>query len=947
MKKDSSKKTKKQIAHIVNHTHWDREWRYPMWETKNMLISFMDELIDSLELGTCHSFLLDGQVIPVMDYLEFFPEKKERINKLVKAGKLLIGPWYTLPDEYPVDGEALVRNLIWGNRICKKFGDIFNVGYTSFGWGQTAQLPQIYAGFGIDTTMVGKRVRSERAPDSEFIWRAPDGTELLTTRFGILGRQNFYLGFHLSVLFGVDHKSEDWDYDYSDAYTAFHRADREKMEQDHFMLETPNKWSLDIITQELIDELWETTDASLINDHRLMMNGCDYAAYQNMMPELIDYLNKKDKKKRTWVQTSMAEFVKIMNKQIDRKKLKIVKGELRDGPANVMTANALSTRLYLKILNKKAQNMLIRFAEPMANLTALQGANYPEQFVKKAWKYLLESHPHDSINGVTQDKTVEDNKSRLNQVIDIANTVIEQSMKDLIVKIDMSKFNDHDVLLIVFNPLPYSCKNVVEAWVNMPKNTKTKFMSPPPDGLQIYDTKNNAVNTQWEGYKEKGYCVAELHTRARSFFCHRHRLFFDTGIIPAGGYKIFRAGAIETGKLKKGIAWNDENAKSEGSILTAPNVLENEFLYVEFNPNGTFNLTDKKAKKTFSNLNYFEDRGDVGDYWVNVQPMFNETYNSLGCNARIWSKEAGPLQSTIVTEINMPVPDLCIPEQQRRGNNKVDLIIRTYVTLRAGSDQVEINVEFENKHQDHRLRAMFPTGISNAKFADAGGHFVVDSRPIKTPGPIANSSWPDMATLPMNNFVDISDNKTGIAFLTDCLTEYEVFDNKERTVALTLLKACKDWICTERAGSDFPSQKGGQCFGKHKLRYAVKPHKGNWQTANIPLAAEQFNMPPAPVQTSSHKGTLPGTEKSLFEIDNNNLRFSTLKKTEDRDTIIVRLSNPTDVLQKGNLVFANEVKKAWLTNLNEERGKEIKLTAKKKVSVSAASGKIVTVEIKF
>ena len=399
--------------------------------------------------------------------------------------------------------------------------------------------------------------------------------------------------------------------------------------------------------------------------------------------------------------------------------------------------------------------------------------------------------------------------------------------------------------------------------------------------------------------------------------------------------------------MKKGFAWNVDNAKSEGSLLKATNVLENEYLYVEFNPNGTFNLTDKKAKKTFSNLNYFEDRGEIGDYWINVRPMFNEVYNSLGCHARIWSKETGPLQSTIVSEITMSLPDRCIPEQQRRGDKKVDLIIRSYVTLRAGEDHVEINVEFENKHQDHCLRAMFPTGISNAKFADAGGHFVVDSRPIKTPGPIANSVWPDMATLPMNNFLDISDNKTGVAFLSDCLTEYEVVDNKERTVALTLLRACKNWICTERAGSDFPSQKGGQCFGQHKLRYAVKPHKGNWQTANIPLAAEQFNVPVIPVQTSSHKGILSGTEKSLFEIDNTNLRFSTLKKTEDRNTIIVRLSNPTDILQKGNLIFANNIKKAWLTDLNEKRGKEIKLTAKRKVPVSAQSGKIITIELKF
>ncbi len=935
-----TKKTEKKIAHIVNHTHWDREWRYPIWETKNMLIDFIDELIEELESGTCQSFLLDGQVAPVLDYLEFRPENKEQIQKLVESGKLLIGPWFTLPDEYPVDGEALVRNLLWGNRLCREFGKALDVGYTSFGWGQTAQLPQIYNGFGIETAMIGKRVRPERAPKSEFIWRAPDGTELLATRFGELGRQNFYLGFHLSVLFGVNYANQEWNYDYSKAYTAYHRADKEKMEQDHFMLDTPKKWGFELITQELIDELWETTADSVIKNHRLMMNGCDYTAYQKMMPELIDFLNKNDKKKRKWVQTSMADFVKVMNKEIDRKKLNVVEGELRDGPAIKMTANALASRLYLKILNKKAQNMLIRFAEPMANLAALHGTKFPEHFIKSAWKLLLESHPHDSINGVTQDKTADDNEARLNQVVDIANTVIEKTLRNLIVKIDMRKFKDGDILITVFNPLPYSHGCVIEAWVNMPKDF------PDQNGLQVYDAKNNPVSTQWEGMEEKLYCVAEIHTRTRPFYCNRHKLFFKTGEIPAGGYKVFRVGKIDLKKNKKGVIWNDIDAKPETRLIKEPNVLENEFLRVEFNSNGTFNLTDKTTKKVFENLNYFEDRGEMGTYWVNRRPMYDRVYNSLACKAKIWSEESGALQATIVSEVLMTLPDRVIPDQQRRGDKETDLIIKASVTLCAGEKQIEVNVEFENRHQDHCLRAMFPTGISGAKFSNAGGHFIVDKRPVKPMrGPAAGTVWPDMATLPMNNFVDVSDNKNGVAFLTNSLTEFEVLETNKRTVALTLIRSCKNWIPTERVGTEYPSQKGGQCFGYHKLSYAIKPHKGDWQTANIPLAAEQFNMPLLPIQTSAHKGELSGTEKSLFEISNPALRFSALKKTEDRETIIVRIYNPTNKLQNGNLVFAHEVKKAWLTDLNEKRGKKIKLISKHKVPVSVKTGKIVTLEI--
>ncbi|UCD30526.1 MAG: hypothetical protein JSV03_08680, partial [Planctomycetota bacterium] len=61
---------KKRIAHIISHTHWDREWRYPIWETRLLLIDFMNELIEVLESGKYPGFLLDGQVAPVLDYLE-------------------------------------------------------------------------------------------------------------------------------------------------------------------------------------------------------------------------------------------------------------------------------------------------------------------------------------------------------------------------------------------------------------------------------------------------------------------------------------------------------------------------------------------------------------------------------------------------------------------------------------------------------------------------------------------------------------------------------------------------------------------------------------------------------------------------------------------------------------------------------------------------------------
>ena len=948
--KKSRDNNESQIAHVVSHTHWDREWRWPIWQTRMMLVDFLDELIEVLESGQYAGFLLDGQVIPVLDYLDTRPEMKERIIQLVQADKLQIGPWYTLPDQYPVDGEALVRNLLWGMRKADELGGAFRVGYTSFGWGQTAQLPQIYAGFGIDLAFVGKQVSKKRAPHSEFVWRSPDGSELLATRFGSDGRANFYFNVHLSLLFGIDHKGSDWYYDWANGGIAYHRADAEQMEQDHFRLDPPTDWHPEFVTPELIEAVWRTTDDSVLDNDRLMMNGCDYTAAQPLLQKMLDRFNEVDaQKNRKWVQSTLPQFIDLMRRDIDQSSLCVVEGELRDGPAGPLTGNALSTRLYVKRLNKHAQNMLIRFAEPTAAMATVAGSKYPHEFLRQAWQYLLESHPHDSINAVAQDKTALDVCDRLRQVIDISQAVGNRAMQELIRRIDTSSYSKTDVLVVVFNPLPYKRREVIEAWVNVPDSTarnQTWRAYQDPQGLMVFDADDNPLGTQNEGATQETYCISELHTRAFPFNCLRHRIFFDTGDVPACGYKVFRVSPMADDR-PAAIPWSDSVAGT-GSLLTSPNRLENEHLVVQMNPNGTFDLTSKETGKKFQGLNYYEDRGEHGDYWFNRRPMFDDIHTSLGCSARIWSQESGPLHATLVSEITMLLPRKGDLDQQRRGAEKAELTIRTAVTLKSGHKYAQVNVEFDNHHHDHYLRAMFPSGLVDAEYADAGGHFTVDRRPIQPQGPTENSIWPDMATQPMNMFLDVSDSETGLAFLTDSLTEYEVLDNEERTVALSLLRAVRNWICTEtRVGSSFPSQTGGQCLGRHNIRYAMFPHSGGWHEANVPLTAECFSMPARPVQTNAHAGTLADMNASMLEISNPLLRFSAIKKTEDRPTWLVRFYNPTAQVQKGHLTFSSELTHTWSTNLDEQRQAELPLTDANTVSISVDAHKIVTVEVEL
>ncbi|MBI9018163.1 MAG: hypothetical protein JEZ07_12980 [Phycisphaerae bacterium] len=904
----------KRTGHIISHTHWDREWRYPIWQTRQLLVEFIDELLEVLENGKYAGFVMDGQVAPIIDYLEVRPQNRDRLVKLISEGKLQIGPWLTLPDEYPVDGEALIRNLLLGHRAAEKLGKVMKIGYTPFGWGQTAQLPQLYGGFGIETAFIGKKVNKDRAPDCEFLWQGPDGSELLASRFGDMGRQNFYFCINLTALYGMDHATLDWKYKWGVHGLMYHRTDTEQMQQDHFRLDAPADLHLDLIDAAAADRCWATTNESLLENDRLMMNGCDYAAAQRLLPEMIEKLQQVDPD-RQWTQSTLPQFAKLMLEKIDRSKLKTVKGELRDGPVGWLTGNALATRQYIKQKNRKAQNKLIRLAEPFAAMATLLGHEYPAFMLNKAWDYLLKSHPHDSINGVMQDKSARDVCSRLDQVIDIADTLSNKSMQQMIADIDLSGFAKDDVLLVAFNSLPYPRRDTLEAWVTMPNDYDHKTTFPDDMGfLAVYDAKGNPLATQWQGAEDQMYCVAELHARILPYYCKRHRIFFDSGTIPAMGYKVFR---IATGaEIRSQDVHFADNQAYSCSLLKAPNVMENEYLTVTINPNGTFNLTDKITAHVFENMNYFEDRGQHGTYWVNWHPKDQRSYNSLGCHAEIYAEETGPLQSTIVTEVTMNLPQRGDKLAQKRGDNIQPLKIKTRITLKANSPQLFIETSFDNQHEDHTLRAIFPTGVKD-EYANAGGHFTIDRRPIAAQGPTPKSHWPDMATQPTTDFVDLSCNERGIAFIHDCLNEYEVLNDDNRTVALTLLRSVKNWIVTGHVGSDFPDQKGGQCLGRHTLSYAIMPHAGDFNEAKVGQMARQFNVPVIPIQTNSHEGSLSGSELSFMAIDNPHIQFSCLKAAADCDKWILRIYNPTNIAQQGRLKFFKELKAIKVCDLNE------------------------------
>ncbi|MBY0273787.1 alpha-mannosidase, partial [Candidatus Binatia bacterium] len=170
---------------LVSHTHWDREWYRTFQTFRARLVDAIDRVLELVEADDGFRFLLDGQTIALEDYLEIRPERRVALERACRAGRIAIGPWYVQPDSLLPSGEAQVRNLREGRRVGAAFGPVSRVAYTPDSFGHPAQLPQLFAGFGLGPFVYwrGNGDEIDHLP-AEWLWQAPDGSAVLAHHLG-------------------------------------------------------------------------------------------------------------------------------------------------------------------------------------------------------------------------------------------------------------------------------------------------------------------------------------------------------------------------------------------------------------------------------------------------------------------------------------------------------------------------------------------------------------------------------------------------------------------------------------------------------------------------------------------------------------------------------------------------------------------------------------------
>ncbi len=922
--------SKKYTMHVISGTHWDREWRHTAEQSKLRLVDLMDNIINILETkDTYKCFCVDGGMIVIEDYLTIRPENKDRIKKLIKDKKMWVVNWYTLPETNTVAPESLIRNLLWGHKMSEEFGGGMKSGYTATSYGQPSQLPQIYRGFDIDTAIFYRGTNHYVIKTPLFKWEGADGSELDTLRtFDEVTRTNWFFYVHNPIVLGKP--SKDLSYTYDKSQIPVHMASMNLYEKAFVLLHEEFDYNHDPeVLKKGINAIYEQAEPYKIGNHLLALNMEDNDEPYKYLPEMMDDMNKVSEDIE-FVQESLDDYMDTIRAAMPRDEMYHHKGELRYTTMEYNNFNSLlgathSSRIKLKMLNDKCENYLMNSAEPLASFASFYGKEYPRTNLNRAWEYLLKCHAHDSICGAAVDRAHEDMLYNFSLAQTVAEEVTARSTIALYNQVDTSKnFEEDDHVITLFNTLPYARKEVVPLVIDTPKGGSGKKVDTGVDGMgdtdefyDIIDKDGNLVNYTELGCEDIKIAVErELDTKAIKFPARRRRILIEAEI-PAMGYASyalrFRAPKFE---------YLPEIGDNRKLIARDNGVLENDKLKVRINPNGTFSLTYKETGRTMENMHYFTDSGETGSAHVSTQPLRNPIMTSHGSVATITLMETNLHRGTFKVELSIRIPVAATEDGKDRFTEMKELPVTYFITLEKGSDIVKIKTVLTNECRDHKLCVNFPSGI-NTDWAVSESAFDVAKRTIKwtEDGDNQEKFFPFQ---PMQNFVDVSDGKEGVAILTKGLREYEVQDDEDRTMKLTLLRTQRAYMTANgnMTPEELAQYTGQHSIGKLEYEYAIYPHIGEWDEAKVLHHAYDFKVQINAIKGVVKEGVLP-VSGSIISVNSDKVMFSAIKQAENGDGTTIRIWNISGDAFPLEVSTLLPVKSVIETKMNEQKIRDV------------------------
>ena len=919
-------------ATVISHTHWDRAWYVTFQEYRIRLVRLVDRLLHLLATRPDYRvYMLDGQMAVLEDYLEVRPQRVRELQDLCKAGRLGVGPWYVLADEFLVSPEALIRNLMLGHRMGSDYGGVVKIGYVPDGFGHVGQLPQLLRGFDIDNAFFWRGLGAEgERLGTEFEWAAPDGSTVTTIWMP--------WGYHNISNIGY----------------PIHWGDTTQMEFDE-----------DLALAQIRKAL-AALKPMAHTPALLLMNGIDHAEAEPRLPQIIARANAEIEDADEYIRTefhhgTLAEHLaRVRAADVE---LPTFEGEFRWGRYSEILQGVYATRIHLKQINHRVETLLERYMEPLAALAWFAGAEVPEgtdDVMWTAWRWLLKNHPHDDIYGSGIDAVHDEMLYRFSQAEQIGQFVVRDSLRYLARQIDFS--GQTGTPLLVYSPLGWDRQEIVTGDIDF------DFDDPTADSFHLVDGQGQVIPHQALSDEQVFWMETLKPNRKR-----RVRVAFP-GAIPACGYRAYWAqpGPVQT-PVSADEDWHlrEDGAENLGA--------ENRYLSFTIAADGGLDVTDKATGHTYRSLGHFYDVEDAGDEYSYCPCPHMLTLSTVGGDAKVSRVAAGPCLATFRIERVLRIPAGLTTDRQRRARRRVALPIISEITLYRDQPGLFITTQIDNQARDHKLSVVFPTGLNPAQ-CTVDAAFAIMPRAIDLPD---STGWVEDPTPLMHQrtFTDVSEGGRGLAILNRGLPAVEVTRQYSAAqaggtrIALTLLRSVgwlsRDDLSNRRvaAGPLVPTP-GAQCLGAFTYEYAILPHAGDWR--EVHRAAYNYAAPLLLARADTHEGLelremnitrddpnqvkpipwprggpLPATQ-SFIRVDPPTLALSAVRRTAGGG-LVVRFYNLERSPAIARVTTSFPLAAAYRLNLAEERQDDLAvqdgIASLRVVTIPTRGAEIVTCEL--
>ncbi len=886
------------IFYYINGTHWDREWYRPFQGFRYILMDVLDEVIDTLEKDPeFELYILDGQTAVLDDYLEISPQMRPRLENLIREGRIAVGPWYTMPDEYLVSGESLIRNLLMGHAKAKEYGakDAMKYGYICDIFGHIAQLPQILAGFDIHGALIQRAINMDTTPP-HFIWQSPDGTQCFTNRTP----EDFGYGWFYHYV--TEPHNQGWDKDPEHLLQrAIEMIDKVKQEQNIPVL----------VLNDALDHQHITKAApwlaKKLEEH--------YGAEVRFAP--------------------LQELVKTQQEYADQLPVKV--GELAETSrlavgTNILLTYILSSRYDLKKANDQAQIMWEKWADPLSAIHAIDGRTIRPGFRKAAYLELIRNHAHDSICGCAVEEVHRDMHYRFRQTITIGEEIIDDCLRQDVAALTCNDKPEKWILRI-FNPLPYKDRQTVKVRLCFEKSFPATFCDGEREyerrpNFELFDRDGNAVH-----FTLCGVTHDVINKTATQYVVDYVDLCVSLDLLPCGYTELAVIPADKTRRVRY-----------IESQCVEPLTAENKFLRLHINPDGTVNLTDKRTGRTFKNLLTYMDDGEIGDGWMHIRPASDRIVYSQGSPCIIEKLYDGPAETAfrITTSLRLPRSMEDNGHHIRRSDDYVQVPIATTLRLGAENAFVDVETKISNTAMDHRLKVLFPTDIPGDTYL-AGQAFTMLERPVGQLDHTGDWKEPEYGDRNCNGIIAKRDEKgEGIAILSAYgLHEVQAMSDERRTLALTLYRSF-----TKTIGNNDYTQIDGELLQELEFAYRIMPLAAQTSEGTM-IRSRDFLQAGQRSYSAFVNADYPlNAQPGFAELTGEDLALSIMKTPEDNEpgVVVLRLYNCSDHEAAGSLTFRRRIAHAQQCDMLEQPEKKLP-HGEKRLDLSVPARKIVTLRI--